>query len=38
MLKASLLHIDEEAFADAFAPKSILVEHSSRTRSHTAPT
>jgi hypothetical protein len=28
MLKASLLHIDEEAFADAFAQRSILVRHS----------
>src|ERR687887_2658326 len=28
MLKTSLLHIDEEAFADAFARHSILVEHS----------
>ncbi|HYY33204.1 MAG TPA: hypothetical protein VE693_06405, partial [Gaiellaceae bacterium] len=28
MLKASLLHIDEEPFADAFAQRSILVQHS----------
>ena len=28
MLKTSLLHIDEEAFADAFARRSILVRHS----------
>ena len=28
MLKTSLVHIDEEAFADAFARRSILVQHS----------
>jgi hypothetical protein len=28
VLKASLLHIDEEAFVDAFARRSILVQHS----------